>query len=203
MMYLLVWIFFAAVSAIVANNKNRNAVGWLFLGLIFGIFAFIIILVLPKTEDNNKLDDSFDPHKNKAPIKDSYYYEIKPSKNNPNEWNDLRKVIFNEMSNNHNIKQNDMDMLYCIESDGSYIKMFKTIRDHKPYLAIESNRHGEVHLDNRFEVVISNRIQEQNVYEKNKNINNVDRLSKLAELKEKGLLTDEEFNQQKEKLLKS
>ncbi len=49
-MIVLFWIFFAVVTAIVANNNNRNVPLWSVLGLLFGVFAFVIVLILPKEE---------------------------------------------------------------------------------------------------------------------------------------------------------
>ena len=50
-MELLFWILWAVCCGILANNKNRNVVGWSILGLLFGIFSLIIIACLPKLED--------------------------------------------------------------------------------------------------------------------------------------------------------
>lgn len=51
MVYFLFYaIVFAVVSAIVANTKGRNPIAWFFLGFLFGIFALIVIFVLPKIE---------------------------------------------------------------------------------------------------------------------------------------------------------
>lgn len=47
MEFLLLWIAFAVVSAIVAGSKGRSAFGWFILGAIFGIFAMILVIVLP------------------------------------------------------------------------------------------------------------------------------------------------------------
>ena len=41
------WIFIAILCGVVANNKNRSVLGWLLLGGLFGIFAFILLLFLP------------------------------------------------------------------------------------------------------------------------------------------------------------
>jgi hypothetical protein len=44
------WIFWTVLCGIIANNKNRNVIGWVLIGLIFGIFAVIILALLPKIE---------------------------------------------------------------------------------------------------------------------------------------------------------
>lgn len=50
-MELLFWILWAVCCGILANNKNRNVVEWSILGLLFGVFALIVIACLPKLED--------------------------------------------------------------------------------------------------------------------------------------------------------
>ena len=36
---------------VLEENKNRNAVAWFILGVLFSLFAVIIIALLPKLED--------------------------------------------------------------------------------------------------------------------------------------------------------
>ncbi len=50
-MELLFWILWAVCCGILANNKNRNVVGWSIAGLLFGLFALIPLALLPKLED--------------------------------------------------------------------------------------------------------------------------------------------------------
>lgn len=42
MLYLLIWIFCAVCSAAIAAKKNRNPIGWFFLGAFLGPLAFIV-----------------------------------------------------------------------------------------------------------------------------------------------------------------
>lgn len=44
------WVFFAILTAVIAAGKNRSVIGWALLGLIFGIFATIIIAVMKPVE---------------------------------------------------------------------------------------------------------------------------------------------------------
>ncbi|WP_183077572.1 hypothetical protein [Paenirhodobacter hankyongi] len=46
-MLIAIWIGFAVVTAIAANGRGRSAIGWLFLGALFGVFALIAVLVMP------------------------------------------------------------------------------------------------------------------------------------------------------------
>ena len=47
---LIIWLLCGVACALIAGAKNRNALGWLFLGCIFGIFALIVVAVMPKLE---------------------------------------------------------------------------------------------------------------------------------------------------------
>ncbi|MFH1199382.1 MAG: DUF2339 domain-containing protein [Candidatus Omnitrophota bacterium] len=49
-MLVLVWIACIVLTTISAKNKNRNALGWFFLGLYFGPIALVIISLLRKAE---------------------------------------------------------------------------------------------------------------------------------------------------------
>ena len=44
------WLFFGIATAIVASNKGRSVGGWAVLGLLFGVFALIIVALVPKVE---------------------------------------------------------------------------------------------------------------------------------------------------------
>ena len=47
---LLIWVMFAVVTAVAANARGRSALGWGLLGFLFGPFALIAVLVMPKIE---------------------------------------------------------------------------------------------------------------------------------------------------------
>ncbi len=49
-MLITVWLGCAVIAALIASSKGRSAGGWLFMGIILGIFAVVIIAVLPKIE---------------------------------------------------------------------------------------------------------------------------------------------------------
>jgi len=46
--YVVVAIICGMVSAAIAGKKERNVIGWFFIGLLLSIIAVILILVLPK-----------------------------------------------------------------------------------------------------------------------------------------------------------
>jgi hypothetical protein len=45
MTFILIWLFCAIIASVVASNKNRSALGWFLLGIIFGPFAFTVALL--------------------------------------------------------------------------------------------------------------------------------------------------------------
>lgn len=52
--FFLAWfIVLPIVAGIVASNKKRNVFGWVIATLVFGIFALIILLVLPNDQKNS------------------------------------------------------------------------------------------------------------------------------------------------------
>src|SRR3546814_13001083 len=48
--WLLLWIGFAVVTAIAASSRGRSGGVWFFLGLVFGVFGLIAVLVMPRVE---------------------------------------------------------------------------------------------------------------------------------------------------------
>lgn len=52
---LLFWFGCAVVSGIVASSKGRSGFGWFILGCLFGVFALVLVALMPaiKTADAN------------------------------------------------------------------------------------------------------------------------------------------------------
>jgi hypothetical protein len=46
----LIWVASVAGSAMVASSKNRSAGVWAVLGFLFGVFALIVVAVLPRKQ---------------------------------------------------------------------------------------------------------------------------------------------------------
>jgi len=44
---IILWIVCAFVAAAIASAKGRSAFGWFILGLLFSVFAVLVVLVLP------------------------------------------------------------------------------------------------------------------------------------------------------------
>lgn len=53
MIEILIWCLFAYGSYTIAKSKNRNETVWAVLGVLFGIFALIVVALLPKVENDN------------------------------------------------------------------------------------------------------------------------------------------------------
>lgn len=51
MEFLLLWLLFGIVSAVVATNKGRSGCGWFALGVLLGPFGFILALVVSKNQE--------------------------------------------------------------------------------------------------------------------------------------------------------
>ena len=45
-MFIIVWLLFGVISAVVATNKGRSGRGWFALGVLLGPFGFILALVV-------------------------------------------------------------------------------------------------------------------------------------------------------------
>lgn len=52
--FLVIWLIFGGICALIAESRNRDRTTWLILGFIFGIFALVAILVMPKGEHGRK-----------------------------------------------------------------------------------------------------------------------------------------------------
>ena len=47
MMLLSIWIFSAIFTPVIAHAKGYSWIAWLFIGLVLGVFGFILIVCLP------------------------------------------------------------------------------------------------------------------------------------------------------------
>lgn len=46
------WLLTAIITAIVADSKGRNGIGWFILGLLLGFVGLITVLLLSRTAEN-------------------------------------------------------------------------------------------------------------------------------------------------------
>lgn len=51
MPYLVIALVFATICAFVANSRGRSAGGWFCIGFFFGLFALIVLLVIPNLQE--------------------------------------------------------------------------------------------------------------------------------------------------------
>ena len=60
MEFIIIWLFFAIGCAVVASNKGRSGAGWFFAGAIFGVFAFVLALIVKPVsqESRDRLRDT-------------------------------------------------------------------------------------------------------------------------------------------------
>lgn len=54
--YAVGWLTLSLVIAGIAQGKNRSGLGWWFLGLIFGPFALLVLLLLDRGHDYNAME---------------------------------------------------------------------------------------------------------------------------------------------------
>ena len=61
-------ILFGTLCSVKASAKNRNTKNWFVLGFVFGIFAFVFLMILSKVNDtlfnkfeNGRSDFAFKP----------------------------------------------------------------------------------------------------------------------------------------------
>lgn len=52
-MIVIVWMIFAFACAIIADKKGMNSILWFCIGLLFGIFALGVVLVLPSKNNDD------------------------------------------------------------------------------------------------------------------------------------------------------
>jgi predicted PurR-regulated permease PerM len=67
--FIVIWFCFAVACALVAKGKNRSAAGWFIWGIIGGIFALGVLLLLPSINNNdqNSITENSIPKYKKCP----------------------------------------------------------------------------------------------------------------------------------------
>ena len=48
----ILWLAFAVLTALAASARGRNGAAWFILGAIFGVFAFVAVLVMKPLSDS-------------------------------------------------------------------------------------------------------------------------------------------------------
>ncbi len=47
---LIIWVLLAVACGYVAEQKGRSYIAWFALGLLFGVFALLVLAITPKKE---------------------------------------------------------------------------------------------------------------------------------------------------------
>jgi len=47
---LFIWVLIAVACGWVAEQRGRSYVNWFLLGLLFGVFALLVLVLVPKVE---------------------------------------------------------------------------------------------------------------------------------------------------------
>jgi hypothetical protein len=50
MLTLFLWLMFGITCSIIAGARNRDPLGWFFLGALFGPFSLVLVIALPALE---------------------------------------------------------------------------------------------------------------------------------------------------------
>ena len=58
--YFVGWFTLSLVIAGIAQGKNRSGLGWWLLGLVLGPVALVILLILGRLPDWNRIEDRID-----------------------------------------------------------------------------------------------------------------------------------------------
>jgi len=201
-MGMILWLLFAIFSAMIASSKGRSSLSWFFIGLLFGPFGLLVGL-MEKVENENskqKIINKLQSNTNELEDTESYYYEV-VSLDKENDWIKLRRILI-DLYPDYEIKQDDADVLVIYYNKATYIKMKKILKGTSLYFGVESIGSGAIKFNNDVNIILSEKTDGlSKEVEINSTLDSTDKLIKLAELKEKGLLSDEEFNSQKKKLL--
>ena len=48
-------LFMGTICSLKANEKNRYTKNWFLLGFVFGIFAYLVLTLLPNAENEDEL----------------------------------------------------------------------------------------------------------------------------------------------------
>lgn len=215
------WIFFSIIVGWIASTKYRSGIGFFLLSILISpLLSLIIVLILPKNEEgilfagemekcpfckelvkidalkckhcgNNLSVDSelihgIEKHKFATGI---VSYNIRKDIFN---WNELNTIILNQYSDMNIQIRNEKELLLSKNKEpNTYINIHIKLKNNDKHYVIET-----------FGLNTPVFLLKQN----NKDdVNNEDKITKLLDLSkllEKGLLTKEEFEEQKRLLLK-
>ncbi|MDF1882972.1 SHOCT domain-containing protein [Sulfurimonas sp. SAG-AH-194-C21] len=59
--YFFLWLFFGIFAALLASNRNRSAIGWFFIGFVFGPFGLLFAFFMKHGDVKEKLVEKKKP----------------------------------------------------------------------------------------------------------------------------------------------
>ena len=208
--------FFGIFTALIASNRNRSILSWFFMGFIFGPFGLLFAFFMKDGKEiEEEQNEEIVARKNRKKARkqdkvlseDVYYYEIRPRKGirTVKEWNKVKEVFFKLLDENYKIKKNYSDVFLLEISESAYIEMSQ-IKKHYEADSLEllfkiySVRCGNIDFGNDIEVIYSEKEEITPSILNTSTMDNTEKLIKLSEMLNKGLLTEEEFKIQKKSL---
>lgn len=204
------WVIFSIIVAVLANSRGKNAILYFFISIIITpILGLIIVLV---SEDKTKKKCSncgqmIDISAKVCPFchndKDSRIIRIDNSKaklildkkSTTYTMNDLKRIAIDNYDEKYKAKISvDNDSVFSIGgSAGEYGLNYLRIESNENEFLIEAHN---MNISPEFEAnkVVTNEVN-------NSNNDNIDKLIELGKLYKEGLLSKEEFEEQKRLLL--
>lgn len=186
------------------------------MGFIFGPFGLLFAFFMKDGKEiEEEQNEEIVARKNRKKARkqdkvlseDVYYYEIRPRKGirTVKEWNKVKEVFFKLLDENYKIKKNYSDVFLLEISESAYIEMSQ-IKKHYEADSLEllfkiySVRCGNIDFGNDIEVIYSEKEEITPSILNTSTMDNTEKLIKLSEMLNKGLLTEEEFKIQKKSL---
>ena len=187
-----IWLLFVVFSGVLASNKKRSVIGWVLIAMATGPFGLIVGFMSELKENDSGINCNSDTEIIAEYTNNKYLIDI-PSK--LYKFEDLKSKLIKEYTR------------YGLDNkkiDNAKILLLKS-NDESAYVQLElrGDKYKIEIFNTKKTKIFDNTTDKDNLKNIPGNNNISDELLKLAQLKEKGILTDEEFITQKEKLLNS
>ena len=92
---ILFWVFFGFLASFIAKRKNRNPLGWFFIGFFFSLLGVLLVAILPNGRKRSlspkKPLASTLPKRSESWMKMWYYLDRTHAQQGPLEFPDLIK----------------------------------------------------------------------------------------------------------------
>jgi hypothetical protein len=198
MAILITWILFGVVTAVVASNKGRDGCGWFLLGVLLGPFGFILSLVVSDVVSENKPAVPFSPDVLKL-------LKTGDAKFNSYDYDGALADYGKALALHQKMPKAHFNIacLYSIKRmpQESFAHLSMAVKngfdDFKQIMSYEGLAFLRAHPD--FQKFAQEGYMPPDRI--NSKVDTISQLERLAQLREKGILTDKEFEEQKRKLL--